>query len=54
MLSPFMLPEGLIIPLVVGPILVHICHQIIVTKRLEDLSDVGVSTAAIAVGIVST
>jgi len=51
MLSPFVFPEVLVVPLVILPIRLRIRQQIRLAKRLEDLGYIFVFSSRVAVGI---
>ena len=52
-LAPFVLPEGLVITLVILPVSVHVVQGVISTEGLQNVSDVGVSPAAVTLSWVA-
>lgn len=51
-LAPFVLPEGLVVPVDVNPVLVHVGEELGAILRLQDLGDIGVGAAGVTVGLV--
>ena len=51
-LAPLVLPEGLVVALVVLPVLLHDLEGLVGAGGLQDLGDVGVGAARVAVGFV--
>lgn len=47
-----MRPKGLVVPVDVNPVLVHVGEELRAALRLQDVRDVGVGAAGIAVGFV--
>lgn len=52
MLAPLMRPEGLVVPVDINPVLIHVGEEVVTALRLQDIRDIGVSAGRVTACLV--